>query len=195
MAYAGPIAEGERVTEPLRRFGNPALDIVAPRPSTGLQTMIDDTAPHGINSYDRGRWLAELPDPAIETMVELFAEVPSPMSLLLNARMGAAVERVPKEATAFGHRDAHRLLWIIGQWFDGDLDEQRAWSERVYKATGPYSTGAVYVNQLGDEGAERVRAAYDDAVWRRLVDAKRRWDPDNVFHLNQNIDPTDGASR
>jgi hypothetical protein len=125
-------------------------------------------------------------------MVELFAQVPSPMSLLLNARMGGAVERVPADATAFGHRDCHRLLWIVGQWFEGDLDEQRAWSERVYEAMKPHSTGAVYVNALGDEGEERIRAAYDDAVWKRLVEAKRRWDPDNVFRLNQNIKPDVG---
>jgi FAD/FMN-containing dehydrogenase len=189
MAYAGPIAEGEKVAAPLREYGNPALDLVGPMPTTALQTMIDDSAPHGINNYDRAHWLAELPDEAIDTMVELFAEVPSPMSLLLNARMGGAVERVPADATAFGHRDCHRLLWIIGQWFEGDLEEQRAWSERVYEAMKPYSDGAVYVNALGDEGEERIRAAYEDAVWKRLTEAKRRWDPDNVFRLNQNIKP------
>jgi FAD/FMN-containing dehydrogenase len=192
MAYAGPIAEGEKVAGPLREYGNPALDLVGPMPTTALQTMLDDSAPHGINSYDRAHWLAELPDSAIDTMVELFAEVPSPMSLLLNARMGGAVERVPKLETAFGHRDCHRLLWIIGQWFDGELDEQRAWTERVYEAMKPHSTGAVYVNALGDEGEERIRAAYDDRVWKRLVEAKRRWDPDNVFRLNQNIKPDVG---
>jgi FAD/FMN-containing dehydrogenase len=189
MAYAGPVAEGEEVARALREFGNPALDAVAPMPNVGLQTMIDDSSPHGIHSYDRAHWLAELPDAGIDRMVELFAEVPSPMSLLLNARMGAAMERVPKEATAFGHRDAHRLLWIIGQWFEGDDEEQRAWTERVFEAMTPYSDGAVYVNALGDEGDERIRAAYDDAVWTRLLEAKRQWDPDNVFSLNQNIRP------
>jgi FAD/FMN-containing dehydrogenase len=103
--------------------------------------------------------------------------------------VSGAVERVPKEATAFGHRDCHRLLWIIGQWFEGDYDEQYAWTERVYEATRPYSSGAVYVNALADEGEERIRAAYKDDIWKRLVEAKRAWDPDNVFRLNQNIRP------
>jgi FAD/FMN-containing dehydrogenase len=192
MAYSGPRAEGERVTRALREHGNPALDLVGPMPTTALQTMLDDSAPHGINSHDRAHWLAELPDEAIDTMVELFAEVPSPMSLLLNARMGGGVERVPRDATAFGHRDCHRLLWIVGQWFEGDLEEQRAWTERVYEAMKPHSSGAVYVNALGDEGEERIRAAYDDTVWKRLVETKRRWDPDNVFRLNQNIKPDVG---
>jgi FAD binding domain/Berberine and berberine like len=192
MIYAGPIAEGEEVTRPLREYRNPPLDMVGPMPTVALQTMLDDSSPHGINSHDRAHWLAALPDEAIDTMVELFAEVPSPMSLLLNARMGGAVERVPKDATAFGHRDCHRLLWVIGQWFEGDRDEQSTWTERVFEAMSPHSTGAVYVNALADEGEDRIRAAYDDTVWRRLVEAKRRWDPDNVFKLNQNIKPDAG---
>jgi FAD/FMN-containing dehydrogenase len=189
MSYVGPIEEAEKVVRPLREYGKPAGDLVGPMPTTAFGSLLDDSAPHGIHTHDRGHWLPALPDDAIETLVEQFADVPSPMSLLLNARVSGAVERVPQEATAFGHRDCHRLLWIIGQWFEGDYDEQHAWTERVYEAMKPFSSGAVYVNALADEGEERIRAAYKNDIWKGLVEAKRRWDPDNVFRLNQNIRP------
>jgi FAD/FMN-containing dehydrogenase len=112
------------------------------------------------------------------------------MSLIINARMGGAVERVPAESTAFGHRDANRMVWIISTWPEGDDGEQIEWCRDVFDAMEPYSTGGVYVNALDAEPHERVRAAYDDSVWRRLVEVKDRWDPENVFRLNQNIPPS-----
>ena len=149
--------------------------------------MLDETAPHGMRNYNKAHWLADLPDAAIDKLVELHAEVPSPMSLIINARMGGAIERVPAAATAFPHRDAYRLLWVVSSWWEEDDDEQIEWCRDVFDAMRPYSTGAVYVNALGDEGEARVRASYDDDSWRRLVAVKSAWDPENVFRLNQNI--------
>jgi FAD/FMN-containing dehydrogenase len=190
VLYAGPVAEGERVLRPLREFGRPALDIVGPMPTVAIQQMLDPTAPHGMRNYNRSHWLAELPDAAIDEQVTRHADVRSPMSLIINGRMGGAVERVPREATAFGHRDANRLMLAVSAWWEGDDAEQIEWCQGVFDAMTPHSTGGVYINFVEDEGEERVRAGYTADIWRTLVAAKDRWDPDNVFHLNANIAPS-----
>ena len=195
VTYAGAIEEGERVVRPLREFGRPALDLVAPMPALAIQQMLDPTAPHGMRNYSRSHWLAELPNVAIDEQVRRHADVPSPMSLIINARMGGAVERAPREATAFAHRDAKRLLLVVSAWWAGEDEEQIGWCRGVFDAMTPYSTGGVYVNFLEDEGEKRVQAGYADDVWRRLVAAKDRWDPDNVFHLNANIPPSHANGR
>jgi FAD/FMN-containing dehydrogenase len=195
IVYTGPVAEGEEVLRPLREFGRPALDMVAPMPTVAIQQMLDPTAPHGMRNYSRSHWLAELPDAAIDEQVRRAAEVPSPMSLIINGRMGGAVERVPRDATAFGHRDANRLLLVVSAWWEGDDDEQIDWCRRTFDAMAPYSTGGVYMNFVdADETADRVRAGYTDDIWQRLVAAKDRWDPANVFHLNPNIPPSGGGT-
>jgi FAD/FMN-containing dehydrogenase len=190
VLYAGPVAEGERVLRPLREFGRPALDIVGSMPTVAIQQMLDPTAPHGMRNYNRSHWLAELPDAAIDEQVARHADVRSPMSLIINGRMGGAVDRVPREATAFGHRNANRLLLAVSAWWEGDDDEQIEWCQGVFDAMTPYSTGGVYINFVEDEGEERVRAGYTADIWSKLVAAKDRWDPDNVFHLNANIAPS-----
>ena len=190
VLYAGPVAEGEKVLRPLRELGRPALDIVGSMPTVAIQQMLDPTSPHGMRNYSRSHWLGELPDAAIDELVRRHAEVPSPMSLVINGRMGGAVERVSREATAFGHRDANRLLLAVSAWWEGDDDEQIDWCQGIFDAMSPYSTGGVYMNFVEDEGDHRVRAGYADDIWLKLVAAKRRWDPDNVFHLNPNIPPS-----
>jgi FAD/FMN-containing dehydrogenase len=189
MVYAGPVALGETALRPLRALGRPELDLVTPMPNVAVQTMLDPTAPHGMQNYSKAHWLRALPDEAVDRMVELHADVPSPMSMIINGRMGGAVERVPSEATAFGDRNAYRLVWVVSAWWDGDDAEHIDWGRRVFDALAPFGTGGTYVNALEDEGSERIRASYDQPVWERLVRVKRRWDPENVFHLNQNIDP------
>jgi hypothetical protein len=190
VVYAGDAGEGERVLRPLREFGRPALDALGPMPVTAVQEMLDPTAPHGMRNYSKSHWLAELPDAAIERMVELHAGVPSPMSMIISGRMGGAVARVEPEGTAFVHRDAYRLLWVVGCWGEGDDAEQIAWTRGVFDALTPHGTGGVYVNSLQDEPEQRIRAAYSDASWSRLVEVKDRWDPDNVFRLNYNVPPS-----
>ncbi len=190
IVYAGEPGEGERVLRPLREFGSPALDGVQRMPMMGAQEMLDPSAPHGMRNYSKSHWLAELPDAAIERMVELHAGVPSPMSLIITARMGGAIERVEQQSTAFGHRDAYRLLWVVGSWWEGDDAEQIEWTRGVFDALTPHSTGGVYVNSLQYEPEQRTRDAYGSAIWSRLVELKDRWDPDNVFRLNYNVPPS-----
>lgn len=193
LVYVGDPDEGEQIVRPLREYGSPALDLLGRMPPLAVQTMLDETAPHGMQNYNKMHWLNELPDAAIDDLVRVHAEVPSPMSLVMTARMGGAISRVPAGATAFGHRDAHRLLWVVSSWWEGDEDEQIEWCRDVFDSMAPYSSGGVYVNALDQEGPSRVRAAYGESVWRRLGVVKDRWDPDNVFRLNQNIPPSYAA--
>jgi hypothetical protein len=176
---------------PLRAL-TPAFDIVGPMPYVALQSMIDHDNRAGLGHYSKSHWLGGYPEPLIETLVEALPEAPSPMAHLITARMGGAIERVADDATAFAHRSAANLLWIINLWDDpqADPDPQRRWVNDVLDATRVHSTGGGYVNAVEDDGGPgRVRAAYGDATFSRLAQIKRRWDPENVFRLNANIPP------
>jgi FAD/FMN-containing dehydrogenase len=190
MAWSGDHERGEDVMRELRAHGDAALDLVGPMTNLALAQMLDPTAPHGMQNHSKSHWLAALPDDAIDEIVTRHAEVTSPMSVVINARMGGAVARVDREATAFAHRDAYRLVWVVGSWWEGDPDEHVAWTRGVFDALTPHSTGGVYVNALdADEGDERTRDSYGERNYARLVELKRRWDPENVFRLNQNVSP------
>jgi FAD/FMN-containing dehydrogenase len=190
VAYAGPIEDGRRALEPLHRFASPALDLAGPMPYLGLQTMLDATAPPGLHYYNRAEWLDDLDEAAIETLVEHFGRVSSPLSQVILGRMGGAVARIPVGATAFPHRQARNLLWIVTGWTpDQDAEPHLAWAREIHGAMRPFAAGGVYVNALGDE-PDRVRAAYG-ANWERLREIKRAYDPDNVFRRNANIPPAE----
>jgi FAD/FMN-containing dehydrogenase len=190
VAFAGAIQGGLRAIEPLKRFAAPALDLAGPMPYLALQTMLDASVPHGLHNYNRAEWLDELTDDAISTLVEHVERISSPLSQVILARMGGAVSRVPADATAFPHREARNLLWIISAWRpDDDPDAHLQWAQEIGGAMKRYAAGGVYVNALGDEPAERVRSAYG-SNWQRLAEVKRRYDPENVFRHNANIQPS-----
>jgi FAD/FMN-containing dehydrogenase len=152
--------------------------------------MLDATVPPGLHYYNRAEWLDELDDAAIATLVEHFERVSSPLSQVILGRMGGAVARVSDDATAFPHRQARNLLWIVTGWTPGqDAEPHLAWSRAIHGAMRPFAAGGVYVNALGDE-PDRVRAAYG-GNWERLRQVKRAYDPDNVFRRNANIPPAD----
>lgn len=178
--------------EPLKRFAAPALGLAGPMPYLALQTMLDASVPHGLHNYNRAEWLNELGDDAIATLVEHVERISSPLSQVILARMGGAVARVPVDATAFPHRRARNLLWIVSAWRpDQDAEPHLQWAREIGDAIKPYAAGGVYVNALGDEAADRVRSAYG-SNWQRLTEIKRRHDPDNVFRHNANIQPATG---
>jgi FAD/FMN-containing dehydrogenase len=182
IAWSGDLAEGERVLAPLRESHPPALDMVQPMPYVALQTMLDETAPHGWHYYDKLHYLAEVGDGYIDALVDAFESVPTPQSHVVTGWMGGAVDRVPHGATAFGHRGAPALAWVIGCSGDDPVDETADWVRRAWDATRPFATDGVYVNALDPDTP--VKQAYADDVWERLVEIKRRYDPDGVFAGN-----------
>jgi FAD/FMN-containing dehydrogenase len=127
-------------------------------------------------------------------IVESFKRVPSPTSAIAIECLTGAVQRVGLNETAFSHRNSPFDLLIVGIWPDpADMDAHVGWVRKLWQEMQPYSTGGVYVNYLGqeeDEGRERIRAAYEPAVYGRLADLKRKYDPNNLFRMNQNIAPS-----
>jgi FAD/FMN-containing dehydrogenase len=191
LCYNGPAEEGERVIKPFREFGAPAVDSVAQMPYPASQTILDDGFPPGHHNYWRSHFLTGLPDELIDGVVERYSHVPSPLSLIGFEHMGGAVARVGRDETAFNHRDYDYNILIVSRWADpAEAAANIAWTRGISEAAGPYA-GGVYVNYLGiEEQADRVRAAYGDRKYARLVELKNRYDPQNRFCFNQNITPT-----
>jgi FAD/FMN-containing dehydrogenase len=182
VAWSGDVAEGERVLAPLRAAHPPAVDLVAPMPYVALQSMLDETAPPGWRYYDRLHYLPEVSDGFIDALLSGFERVNSPHSHVMTAWMGGAVDRMAAGATAFGHRGAHALTWIIGCSGNDPLGPAMDWVRRVWEDTERFAAGGVYVNALNRERS--VRDAYADDVWERLLAVKRRYDPEGVFDGN-----------
>jgi FAD/FMN-containing dehydrogenase len=191
VCHAGPVEESEGVLRPLRAFGRPLLDLVAPTPYVNHQSVLDSTVLHGWNYYWKSTYLPELGDDLIDVVSEHAFACSSPRSYVAMFHMGGAVGRVPEAATAFGGRHASHAITLDAVWRPGEdyADGDIAWTRRFFDALGGFREG-VYVNFLGgDEDPGRVRDAYGTAVYNRLVDTKSKYDPDNIFHHNQNIDP------
>ena len=182
MAWSGDLAEGERVLAPLRAGCPPVVDLVAPMPYVALQSMLDETAPPGWRFYDRLHYLPEVSDGFIDALLAGFERVPAPEAHVMTAWMGGAIDRVAPGATAFGHRGAGALTWIIGCSGEEPLGPVTEWVRRLFDDTAQFATGGVYVNALNPERS--VRDAYADEIWERLVAVKRRYDPDGVFNGN-----------
>lgn len=172
------------------QLGEPLADMVGPIPYVALQSMLDEGMAAGLPVYWKAHFLNGLDDTAIDLIVEWANKSASPVSVVLIEHLGGAVGRVPAHATAFAHRSATYNLAIIARWLDpGGADAEIAWARGFHEALNPYAAG-VYMNYLGvGDGRERVRQAYDEAVYDRLVALKRQYDPENLFHRNQNIRP------
>jgi FAD/FMN-containing dehydrogenase len=173
----------------VRNVGTPAVDLIGPMPYPVINTMLDGAFPKGARNYWRSAFFKELSEDVIGLLVEALQRVPSPMSGMLIEHFHGAVSRVDPTATAYPHRQPGFNLVLTGEWLDpADDDVNIAWVKSTFDAIAPYTSDAVYVNYLDFDEGDRVRNAYGPN-WERLVALKRRWDPGNVFHLNQNIDP------
>jgi FAD/FMN-containing dehydrogenase len=192
VCYTGPIADAKRLLEPIRRFGPPAADLIRLQPYLDHQALFDSTVPHGWHYYWKSVSLPPLTDAAIETMTTMAWRKRSPRSYMILFHKGGAVRDLSDDAMAYSGRDAEHELNINGAWTaDAPQHEDSDWVRESFERIRPHSTGRVYVNFLGDEGRDRVRAAYGPAKYQRLLQLKRRYDPENFFRLNQNIDPAD----
>jgi FAD/FMN-containing dehydrogenase len=193
VCYNGPTGEGERVLRHLRQFGPPLADQIAPMPYTQVQGLFDPLYPRGRRNYWKSNFLSFLNDDAVDTMVEHFRKAPSPLSHSFLEGFTGAVRRVEREETAFGQRDSDYNFTLIAMWTDPAEDELHIrWGRDYWRAMQPFSADGVYVNYLGpaaEEGEERVKAAYGPAKYGRLAALKKKYDPANMFRLNQNIRP------
>lgn len=191
MIYAGDPDEGEAALAPLRDVGDPIADAVGPRPYVAFQSMFDKANAPGARNYWKSHYLAGLTDDAIDALCERAAQMTSPESAVGMLSLGGAIADQPADATAYPHRDAPWALNITARWREAE-DENRhvEWARRSFDEMMPFSTGGVYVNFISEgEGDERVRAAYGDEMYERLTELKTTWDPENVFHRNQNVKP------
>ena len=190
VCYCGSLEEGERVLRPLREFGSPLADNIGPMAYTALQSAPDAGFPSGRCHYWKSSYLKDLTDEAIEVMVGFVSEMPSPTTGVGLQQMHGAASRVEPTATAFPHSDEHYDFLILSQWADPAESERNVeWTRSFFEAMEPFFEEGVYVNNLGDEGEDRVKAAYGDN-YERLLALKDKYDPTNLFRLNQNIRPS-----
>ncbi len=190
VCYIGPSEAGEKVARPLKDFGPPMADMIQPMPYVKVQSMFDGSFPPGRLNYWKSNMLRELSDDAIDTLVGGFKQVTSPYSIVLIIQLGGAVKHFGKDGTALNHRTSPYDLVIMPAWSDpAESEKHTRWADELWKAMQPFSSGGVYVNYLGNEGEERVKAAYG-ANYERLASLKNKYDPMNLFRFNQNIRPT-----
>jgi FAD/FMN-containing dehydrogenase len=193
VCYNGPVEQGEALLRPLRESTGPMADMVGPITYEQQQQLMDDGFPFGLQNYWKSEFLKSVPDEAIDLIVDKFVTVPSPLTAVLLEQFGGAYRRVPSGDSAFAHRDWDYNFVIISRWTDPtDSERHIQWARDLWQTVQPYASGSVYVNYLepGQEGADRIRAAYGP-VYDRLVALKTKYDPTNFFRLNQNIKPTD----
>jgi FAD/FMN-containing dehydrogenase len=188
-AYPGPIEEGEQAVRPLKQFGSPVMDIIGPMPYLGQQALLEHAMPPDMQNYWKAEFLDGLTDDFIDTWVDAYSHVVSPMSVLLLFPIHGAAARVAPGATAFPHRRGVHL-GIYAVWKPGEADEPNvAWVRNTWERIQPFAAGGLYVNEIGaDDGRDRVQQAYG-VNYARLTAIKTKYDPTNLFRLNANIEP------
>ena len=190
IVYSGDIAAGEEVLAPLRTLARPILDWVEPQSWIAVQQTFDPGVPKGLRWYTKAHYLSSLPDAAIEIFLEHGALLPGGHSMVYLEPLGGAVSRIDPSATAFPHRKSLYTFHILAGWEDPGQDQVvMEWSRGFHQAMAPFADGGVYVNLLGEDETDRVPAAYG-ANYDRLVTLKNKWDPENLFRLNNNIPPS-----
>lgn len=188
--YAGDLERGEEILRPLRTFKHPLADVVGPVSYATLQGSLDAGHPHGQRNYWKSSYVNHLSDNFIEATIAHVARMSSPMTTAYFLRLEGAISQLPEDHTAYSHREAGYDFNILTKWVDPGEDEQHiAWTRAFWEAIQPFATASVYVNNLGEEGSDRVREAYTPTKWARLAALKNSYDPSNVFRLNQNIVP------
>ena len=189
--HTGDPDEAERDLAPFKSWGSPLMVEVGPMPYPVMNTLLDGGYPAGSLNYWLSSFTRGLSDGLLDVMVDRFASVPSPMTALLLEHFHGAVTRVPVTETAVPHREEGWNLLIPSVWTDpAATDENIAWTRETHAALAPHLAERRWLNYLGDDqGTDAIRAAYGPN-WDRLVQVKRRYDPDNVFRHNHNIDPS-----
>jgi FAD/FMN-containing dehydrogenase len=187
--YSGAATEAEKLITPLRAFGEAHGEHFGTQPYVEWQKAFDPLLTPGARNYWKSHNFTELTDGALNSIIEFAGKLPSSQCEIFIGLIAGAPNRVAANAMAYAHRDAKFVLNVHGRW-DQAKDDQRciAWARDFFKASAPYASAGAYVNFMTAEEGERVAAAYG-SNYDRLVQIKKRYDPENVFHLNQNIKP------
>ncbi|WP_318567121.1 FAD-binding oxidoreductase [Salinigranum marinum] len=187
--YAGEMEDGEEALQPFRDIGSPIVDVVSPHVYEEWQQAFDGLLEPGARNYWKSHNFVEFTDGMIENFVEYIETMPTPLSEIAIAQLCGAINDVPSTETAYPHRDIKYLMNLHTRWEDPAQDEAcMAWARELYDAMTPHATGGVYVNFIPErDGAEKL--AYGDN-FARLVEVKTRYDPENLFSVNQNVQPT-----
>ncbi len=187
--YAGSMDEGERILRPLRDALSAVQDRIGPISYVQLQRAGDASFPRGHRFYWKAQFLREITPPAADALIDRFPSVPSSQSFFVFQQVGGAIARVPTTATAYVNRSAAYDSFPVSIWTEPADDQANiSWAREMYAALRPFAMDGVYVNNLGDEGDDRVKSAYGEN-YARLAALKRKYDPGNLFRLNQNIRP------
>ena len=188
-SYSGPMDKAEELFKPIRNFLKPALDLAGSLPFPVLQTLFDPLLPPGLQWYWSPDFVNELSDQAIKEHVRYGSEMPTALSTMHLYPINGAASKVGKNDTAWAYRDANWAMIIAGIDPDpANKDIITNWAKEYWKAVHPYSAGGAYVNFMMEEGQDRVKASYKDN-YDKLVTVKNKYDPDNLFRVNQNIVP------
>jgi FAD/FMN-containing dehydrogenase len=188
-AYAGPLEEGLRAVAPIKAFGSPVMDAIGPIPYLGQQGLLEQAMPPGLHNYWKAEFLQTPTDEFIDTWVDAYSRVVSPMSSLLLFPIHGVAARQPVDATAFPNRGGIHV-GIYALWQPGQPDEPNVqWVRDTWTRIQPFASGGLYVNEIGaDDGQDRVRQAYGPN-FERLAAIKAKYDPENLFRMNANIQP------
>jgi FAD/FMN-containing dehydrogenase len=187
--YTGPGDRADEVLAPIREFGSPILVGLGPMPYTGLQSAFDPLYPPGLQWYWRADFFEEITDEAIAVHVKYGEQLPTGLSSMHMYPIDGAAARVPSDATAFAYRNGGWAGVIVGVDPDpANRESITSWTKAYFDELHPTSAGGAYVNFMMDEGDERVQASYRDN-YDRLAEVKAAYDPENLFHINQNIRP------
>lgn len=189
LLYAGDASEGERLVQPLRRFGTPAGEFIGVQPYTAWQQAFDPLLAPGARNYWKSHNFSKLDDALFDVAIEYVGRLPSPQCEIFFGGIGCATTRPAPDAMAWAHRDAQFVMNVHGRWDDPAEDERgMRWAREFFRASAPFASGGVYSNFLTSDEGDRVASAYG-ANYDRLAQVKRKYDPDNFFRVNQNIAP------
>jgi FAD/FMN-containing dehydrogenase len=188
--YTGPLDKSDSVFKPIRDFKKPALDMAGPLPHPVLQSMFDGLYPTGLQWYWRSDFVNEFSEEAISKHLSFAETIPTFQSSVHIYPINGAAARVNKKDTPWNFRDTTWSMVIFGVDPDpANKEKISSWSKQYWEAVHPYTTKAAYLNFIGDEGEDRVKAFYGDN-YARLVTIKSKYDPNNLFRVNQNIKPS-----
>jgi FAD/FMN-containing dehydrogenase len=187
--WSGPLADGDRQTRPFRELAPVIADLFGPIPYVGMQHLIDPLYPRGMHNYFRSAFFNDLDSPSVESILQSYATVPNAVSEMHIHHLGGAMSRVGSGDSAFSTRDQEFMLNVVARTPGPDgFDAAADWARAATR--GLNADAAAYVNFTGEATADQVRAAYPAETYERLVAVKNRYDPANVFRLNQNIPPS-----